>query len=318
MLTRRKFLENSALALTGLTAGLSLSGCKTVKRDATEKPFRISLNTSTIRTYKFPVEQQIELCGAAGFDGIELWISDIQKYIDNGGSHADLARKLKDNRLILENIIGFAPWASDDEQQRKEGQLQMQRDMELTAQLGGKYIAAPLMGVKRIERERLDEYALRYRHILETGQSAGVIPLLELWGSGALYHLADAVHIVMGTVHSDANLLLDFYHLYRGGNSFDSLQLLNVARLPLFHINDYPDFSLREQLNDSHRVYPGDGICPFPTVLPFLFQSGFRGAFSVELFNESYCQQPVEQMLAITLEKTKRVLTCQVSNPDRS
>ena len=309
MLTRRKFLNASALALTGLSAGLSLSGCKSGQRDVGGKPFRISLNTSTIRTYQFPVEQQIELCGAAGFDGIELWISDIQKYLDRGGSLVGLARKLKDNRLVLENVIGFAPWAADDEAQRDAGQLQMQHEMELTAQLGGKYIAAPMAGVKRIERERLDEYAQRYRHILETGRQAGVIPLLEVWGSGALYHLADAVHIVLGTAHPDANLLLDFYHLYRGGNSFDSLQLLNVARLPLFHINDYPAVPPREQLNDSDRVYPGDGICPFPTILPFLFQSGFCGAFSVELFNESYCQQPAERMLAITLEKTRNCLT---------
>ena len=291
-------------------ASLSLPGCKTHagKQDAAEKPFRISLNTSTIRTYQLPIEQQIDVCSAAGFDGIELWTADIQKYLNNGGSPAGLARKLKDNQLILENIIGFAPWAVTDEQQRKQGRLQMQQEMELTAQLGGKFIAAPLMGVKQIARDKLDEFALYYRNILETGQSTGVTPLLELWGSGALYNLADALHIIIGTGHPDANLLLDFYHLYRGGNSFDSLKMLNVARLPLFHINDYPAFPPREQLNDNHRVYPGDGICPFGSILPFLYQAGFRGAFSVELFNESYCNQPVAQMLAVTLEKTKLLI----------
>ena len=307
MQSRRKFLETSALTLTGLTLGLPLTRCR--KASSTEKPFRVSLNTSTIRTYQFPIEKQIEVCGAAGFDGIELWVSDIQKYLDKGGKLADLAKKLKDNRLVLENIIGFAPWISEDEQQRKAGQLQMQREMEMTAQLGGKYIAAPVMEIKRIDRERLEEYAQHYRHILETGKSVGVVPLLELWGAGALYSIADAVHIAIGTGHPDANLLLDFYHIFRGGNSFDSMKLINIARLPLFHINDYPDAPAREQLNDSHRVYPGDGICPFPTILPFLFKSGFHGGFSVELFNDSYCKQnTAEQMLTVTLEKTKSLL----------
>ena len=279
------------------------------KRPDASKPFRISLNTSTIRTYQLPVERQIELCGAAGFDGIELWVADIQKYLDKGGNLADLAKKLKDNRLILENIIGFAPWASDDEQKRKAGVQQMQQEMEMTARLGGKYIAAPVMGIEKIDRDRLDEYAQRYRQILETGRTAGVTPLLELWGSGALFSLADAVHIALGTEHPDANWLLDFYHLYRGGNSFDSLKLLNVARLPLFHINDYPATPPREQLNDSDRVYPGDGICPFQTILPFLFKSGFSGGFSVELFNDGYCkQQTPEQMLAVTLAKTTQLI----------
>jgi len=179
----------------------------------------------------------------------------------------------------------------------------------MTAMLGGKYIAAPVMGIERIDREKLDEYALRYRQILEAGQAAGVTPLLELWGSGALYNLPDAVHIALGAEHPDANLLLDFYHLYRGGNSFEGLKMLNVARLPVFHINDYPATPPREKLNDSDRVYPGDGVCPFQTILPFLFRSGFQGGFSVELFNEGYCkQQTPEQMLAVTLEKTKQLL----------
>jgi 2-keto-myo-inositol isomerase len=309
MITRRKFLEASALTLTGLSAGIPLAGCATEKQNVAEKSFRISLNTSTIRTYKLPVEQQIEVCGAAGFDGIELWISDIQNYLDKGGSLAGLAIKLKDNRLVLENIIGFAPWMADDDEQRMQGQLQMRKEMEWTAQLGGKYIAAPVMGIKRVEPERFAEYAQRYRDILEIGRSTGVIPLLEIWGAGVLHNLADAVHIILGSGHPDANLLLDFYHLYRGGNSFDSLLQLNVARMPLFHINDYPASPPREQLNDRHRVYPGDGICPFPAILPSLFQAGFCGGFSVELFNESYCQQPVDQMLSITLEKTEQLIT---------
>ena len=305
MVTRRKFLETSALALPGL----SLSGCTARKQDSAEKSFRISLNTATIRTYQFSVEQQIEACSVAGFDGIELWISDIRKYLDSGGKADDLANKLKERRLVLENVIGFTPWASDDEQQRKEGQWQMQQDMELIAQLGGKYIAAPMMGIKWIERERFHEYAARYRHILETGSTTGVTPLLEIWGSSVLYNLADALHIALGTEHPDANLLLDFYHLYRGGNSFEGLKLLHAGRLPLFHINDYPDSPPREQLNDRHRVYPGDGVCPFHSALPALFQSGFHGAFSVELFNEKYCtEQPAEQMLAVTLEKTKQII----------
>ena len=313
MTTRRTFLQSTALTFAGFSFAGCQVGVKASGQASGQKPVRISLNTSTIRFYRFPVEKQIEVCGAAGFDGIELWVSDIQDYLKKGGNLADLARKLKDHRLVLENIIGFAPWMSDDDQQRKQGQLQMQQEMDMTAQLGGKYIAAPVMGIARIEREKMDEYARRFRQILEIGKAAGVIPLLEIWGSGALFNLADAAHICLGAGHPDANLLLDFYHLYRGGSAFDSLKLLNIARLPLFHINDYPAMPPREQLKDSDRVYPGDGICPFHTILPFLFRSGFNGGFSVELFNEAYCKQPVEQMLALTLEKTQQLINMNVS-----
>jgi sugar phosphate isomerase/epimerase len=305
MLSRRKFLGVSALAMSGLALSARCSSGESKKL----APFRISLNVSTIRTYKLPIEQQIDVCAAAGFDGIELWTSDIQDYQNRGGSLAALATQLKDNRLVLENIIGFAQWAADDQDKRNAGVLQMQREMEITATLGGKYIAAPMMGIARLERSLLDDYAQRYLRIIEAGKPLGVTPLLELWGSGVLYKLADAVHIATATGHPDANLLLDFYHLYRGGNSFDSLNLINVAHLPVFHINDFPAIPPREQLNDRDRVYPGDGICPLDTLIPLLYRGGFRGGFSVELFNEEYCRnKSVEQVLATTLEKTKKVI----------
>ena len=287
--------------------GISISGCS--QGDTSIKvPIRICLNVSTIRPYRLTVEQQIDVCGKAGYDGIELWTSDIQAYLDKGGSLAALAAQLKNNNLKIENLIGFAPWASDDQHTREAGLQQMRREMEITAALGGKYIAAPLFGVNRLECS-LDEYAERFLRVIETGKAPGVTPLLELWGSGALSKLSDAVYIAIATGHPDANLLLDFYHLYRGGNSFDSLNMINIAKLPVFHINDYPATPPREQLNDSDRVYPGDGICPFKTIIPQMIQGGFHGAVSIELFNDGYCcDHTVEQVLQTALEKTRQVI----------
>ena len=306
MLTRREFLGTSALALGGLAIPECLSA---ETKQLSPAPFRISLNISTIRFYKLPADQQIKVCGKAGFDGIELWTSDIQTYMDGGGRLTDLAAMLKDNNLVLENIIGFAQWAVDDQDRREAGLLQMKREIEMTAALGGKFIAAPLSGVNRLESS-LDDYAQRFLLVIEAGKAMGVTPLLELWGAGALSKLEYAVYVALATGHPDANLLLDFYHLYRGGNPFDSLNMINIAKLPVFHINDYPADPPREQLNDRHRVYPGDGVCPFETLIPQMYKNGFRGAFSVELFNDGYCRDnTVEQVLATTLEKTRKVIS---------
>ena len=307
MLTRRNFLGTTALALGALALP---TGCSPTEKAKIKLPFRVSLNVSTIRTYNLPVDRQIEVCAEAGFDGIELWMPDIQEYMNRGGSLSELATKLNDSRLVLENIIGFAQWAVDDESRREEGVAQMKREMEITATLGGKYIAAPMMGVRQLDRDMMDEYALRFRRIIDAGKDTGVIPLLELWGHGALSKLADAVYMAIATEHPDANILLDFYHLYRGGNSFDGLNQINVARMPVIHANDYPATPPHDQLRDSDRVYPGDGICPFDKIIPMLDKGGFRGALSVELFNEEYCRDnTVEQVLATTLEKTREVIT---------
>ena len=104
-------------------------------------------------------------------------------------------------------------------------------------------------------------------------------------------------------------MLLDFYHLFRGGNSFDGLRLVGGDSLPIFHINDYPASPPRENLKDSDRVFPGDGICPFDQALSFLYTTGFRGCLSVELFNKNYwATMDVKTLLKVSYEKTTQVI----------
>lgn len=313
--TRREMLHTSgiALAASGLMAMAPIFSKGQQPAAVSEKrnhPFRLSLNTSTIRGYELPVEEQVDLCAAAGFDGIELWVSDVEAYIKQGGTAEALGHRIKQHGLVLENMISFSTWIADDPARRAEGIQKMRQDMELTAHLGGGHIAAPVQGVSVIEKHQLPTYSERYRAILEEGVQIGVIPVLELWGGGALNQLSDTIAITTGAAHPKASMLLDFYHLYRGGNSFDSLWQINGGILPVFHINDYPTSIPREELKDADRVFPGDGSCPFDKVLPILYETGFHGAFSIELFNETYWNSmDVATLLKKSYQKTAATLT---------
>ena len=306
-LLRRQMLLGSGAALLSLAAGKGLARTseKMSELAATPgKPYRLALNAATISAYKLPIEKQIELVAKAGYDGIELWTKDIEDFVKKGGKLPGLRKHLEDNHLVFENTIGFARWLSND-----DGMAQMKREMEITAELGGKCIAATSFGMKAISRAKLDKYAERYARVLEFSQQTGVRALLEVWGAGAINQLSDAVHIAIGSKMPNAAFLFDFYHLYRGRNSYDSLKLIDGSALPLFHLNDFPANPPREQLHDSDRVYPGDGICPFNEVLPILKANGFNGAFSLELFNKSYWENPDPMVVLQTgYEKSRSIL----------
>jgi len=111
--------------------------------------------------------------------------------------------------------------------------------------------------------------------------------------------------VAVAADHPDACLLLDAYHMYRGGSGFACLKLLCGAAMHDFHINDYPADPPREELNDSHRVYPGDGVAPTDAILRDLYATGFRGALSLELFNRDYWKQDVAVVARTGLEKMK-------------
>lgn len=311
-ISRRKMIQNSGLALLGAATGFGFSreksGKKIVSQDH-DLPFRISMNTSTLQAYELPADEQIRLVADAGFEGIEMWVRDIRSYIDAGGTAEELGELLGSNNLLLENMIGFSEWISDDADTRAEAIDILRSDMEMIAAMGGKYIAAPVQGIDGINRTKLDDYAQRYREILELGEETGVIPILEVWGTGSLNQVTDCAHIAIGSGHSDATMLFDFYHVYRGGNSWETIDLVNASKLPVMHMNDYPANPPREELTDADRVFPGEGICPYDEVIPKLYDAGFRGGFSVELFNREYwSSMDAETILKESYERTYEVL----------
>jgi len=326
MTMKNKISRRSALT-TGLkvtAAGLIGFGFETnekhlpkteLEASKTDLPFRVSLNTSTLMAYKLPVDKQINLVGKVGFDGIELWMRDIVAYLDKEGSLASLKEKLQSHNLVLENIIAFSKWCSDVETERKEALKLMRSEMSMIAELGGKYFAAPVQGIEKIDPTKYGEYAQRYVDVLKVGDEIGVIPLIELWGMGALHKVSDCAKIVIDSGHPKAAMLLDFYHVHRGGNTWNTISTLNASHFPVIHMNDYPATPEASLLTDADRVLPGEGVCPFDEVLPKLYAAGFRGGLSVELFNKGYWESmDAETLLKKSYKATRTTIEKAMAN----
>jgi 2-keto-myo-inositol isomerase len=276
--------------------------------NSSANPFTYCLNTSTIVGQKLPLTEMIDLTGKAGFKAIEPWIGEIVAYQQQGGSLKDLRRRIEDNGLVVASAIGFAQWILDDDNARKAGLIEARHDMELVAELGGRFIAAPPVG--HHEKPGLDLLAAakRYADLFDLGKSIGVTPLLEIWGPAkSLHRLGEALFIAAES-QRPAQLLLDVYHLYKGGSTHAGLGLLNGRQLPVFHVNDYPANPAREQITDAHRVYPGDGIAPLREIFSTLRAINATSFLSLELFNASYYQQDAMTVLTTGLQKLREVV----------
>ena len=190
----------------------------------------------------------------------------------------------------------------------KKALEQAKREMETVVALGGKRIAAPPAGATDGELLNLDIAGDRYRALLDVGRQVGCIPQLEVWGfSKNLSRLAETLHVAAAAQHPDACVLPDVYHLYKGGSKFHDLGLLAGSKIHVFHMNDYPDMP-REKINDSDRVYPGDGIAPIGAILKTVMASGFNGVLSLELFNREYWKMDPLENATIGLKKMKAVV----------
>ena len=270
--------------------------------------WRYCLNTSTIRGQKLPLTEIIEIAARAGYDAIEPWIAEIEAHLQGGGSLKDLNHLIRDHGLTVESAIGFAEWIVDDAAHRAKALDQARREMEMVAAIGGTRIAAPPAGA--VDRAGLPPEAIaeRYRALLEVGDKVGVVPQIEIWGfSKTLHTLGAAAEAAIECGHPKACILADVYHLYKGGSNLMGLRLLNASAIQVIHMNDYPAQPPRETIDDSHRVYPGDGVAPMKELFGILRAIGFSGALSLELFNPGYWQQDALTVARTGLRKLRSV-----------
>jgi 2-keto-myo-inositol isomerase len=310
--SRREAL-GSVIASVGAVSGNVLlsaaanSQSKGRQRPANE-PFGYCLNTSTIRGNQLGIVGVVEAAAKAGFHAIEPWINELDAYTKGGGNLKDLGRRIADAGLTVENAIAFNSFLNDDPTERAAGMERLKTDMDKVAQIGGTRIATP-PGNNRAAAVTLDNAAKYYREALEMGEKVGVQPLLELWGTHPLLGpLRNGIYVTVAAGRADASLLLDTFHLYKSGTPFTSLRQINGAALHVIHINDYPQAADPSTLNDGNRVYPGDGVAPFRQILRDLRDNGFRGYFSLELFNKEYWAKSADENLKTGLAKIRAVV----------
>jgi sugar phosphate isomerase/epimerase len=247
---------------------------------------------STIREQKLSVPEQVDLAAKAGYDAIEPWMGELHKFVASGGSTSDLKKRIADHGLAVASAIGFAEWIVDDDARRAAGLEVAKKDMALLASIGGTHIAAPPAGATKAPSVDLFKAADRYRALLEVGVKEGVIPQLEVWGfSATLSRLGETMLVATESQHPQACVLLDVYHLHKGGSGFAGLRLLSGAAMHCFHMNDFPAEPPRDTIRDADRVFPGDGVAPLTQILQGLFATGFAGTLSLELFNPTYWKQ---------------------------
>lgn len=307
-MSRRELLAAGGAAVgAGLAA--SLPSAEAAPGRTAAEPFGYCFNTSTIRGQKIGIVEEIEIAARAGFQAIEPWINEIDQYVKEGGTLKDLGKRISDAGLTVESAIGFAQWIVDDDEKRKAGLEESRRCLDIVQQIGGKRLAAPPAGMT--DRPGLDLFqaAERYRALLELGDQFGVVPELELWGfSKNLSRLGEVAFVSVEAGHPRACVLLDVYHIHKGGSDMDGLRIFNGAAIPVLHVNDYPADPAREQITDAHRVYPGDGVAPLTQVFRILRDIGFRGYLSLELFNRSYWEQDAYAVARIGLDKTRQAV----------
>ncbi len=307
-MNRRKFIQTTSIAGAAVASGLTVS-CAEPKNGYQngESPWPICLNASTIRPAS--LEEKINVAIKAGYDALEPWIGDLEKYEKDGGNLKELGAKIKDKGLLIPNIIGLWDCMPMDDQVFKESLPATRERMRMSAAIGSKHVAA--IPVPDREDFNVETGIRRYKELLKIGREEyGIIVAFEFVGFfKGIHRFGEAAGIAIDIDDRDACLIMDTFHLYRGGSGFNGLKHINANFIADFHFNDVPSTPPRNELGDKHRIYPGDGILPLVQLLKDLDSINYRGPLSLELFNREHWKQNPLDVAKTGLKKIMDLIT---------
>lgn len=265
--------------------------------------FTLCLNTSTIM--KASLMDKIKVASKAGFKAIELWNDDLTQYTNSGGSLKDVRTALGDYGLEVPTVIHIGGWLDSEGAAYQEAIEEAKRKMDQAVQVGAKHIiAGPPAGP--VDLDRAGE---RYRELLAIGRSIGVLPAMEFLGFvNGIHTIKAAWEIVARAGDPDGTIVLDPFHIFRGGSPVEDIDLIPGDRIAVFHFNDAPGDIPRVQQGDQDRVMPGDGILPLADELRMIQANGYSGAVSLELFRPDLWERDPLEVAKIGYEKMTAII----------
>ncbi|MCA9023509.1 MAG: sugar phosphate isomerase/epimerase, partial [Planctomycetaceae bacterium] len=183
--------------------------------------FLYSLNASTIRTT--PLLDKIRIAAEAGYQGIELWFDELEAFLADGGKLETVSAAIQESGLKIPTMIMIRDWWSATPEEYPAVFKTCLERIKLAAQLGAEYVIA----CPHREKPDYDLGAVRYRELLEAGIEAGAKPAVEFLGFvEAVTRIEDALQIVEKSGHPEATLVLDPFHVFRGGGSMETIAQL--------------------------------------------------------------------------------------------
>lgn len=307
---RKTFFSLATSGILGTTIGKTFtsnrdSNPQNKRYQEDKSPWPICLDTATIRPAS--LKEKVAIAAEAGYDAIEPWDGELEEFENNGGNLKELGKEIKDRGLFVPSVIGL--WnALPPTQEEWEASLEdTRRRMRMASDIGAEHIQTIPNTVG--ENYDLSWVADRYRDIIEIGiNDYDIKPALVFVKFFPLKTLGEAAAAALNANHPEARIIPDTYHMYISQGGFEGLTMLDGDAIAIFQFADAPRNPEVDQLEDKHRVYPGDGILPLPDILSDLHDTGYSGCVSLELYNPDYWKQDLQQVAETGLQKTLEVI----------
>jgi 2-keto-myo-inositol isomerase len=261
-------------------------------------------------TMKTDLPGDIRVASEAGYDLIEIWAKKMTAYLSNHTLEGlkGLLKKAKLKPLAI-NSVEFITFNASWEKINTMNLIR--RYAKIAEVLKCPYIVlVPSPRPKGTsDQEVFTESVTVLREISDKFEGYKVKFAFEFLGFDwcSVSTLEQGAEIVRAVNRDNVGLILDTFHFYAGGSTPNSIKKADKRKIFVVHINDSEDLPKRE-LQDSHRLYPGEGVIPLREIFVSLKEIQYDGPVSIEMFRPEYWSQPPEEVAKKGIEAIRKFL----------
>lgn len=262
----------------------------------------IALHTWTLDTTPFP--DALAAAKGAGFDAVEIRRVDFTRMHEKGMTNDAVIRMIRDNGLPVSATGVEYGWLFAKGEDSKRLFSVFRETCENAVALDCKL----LMSAIGPGEGTVDDAVANVRTAGEIAAEFGLRLTIEYQFKHDVVSTLDVLRdIIARAGHRNVGLLLDTYHLERGGRRGRGFADVPPDEIFYFQYSDVPDAPV-QSLPPVDRLAPGQGVIPWTDVLQQLAEKNYSGYLSFEGPNPARWALPPQEAAREAAEATRRVL----------
>jgi 4-hydroxyphenylpyruvate dioxygenase len=254
---------------------------------------QLAINSVTTRQARF--EEALAAFAAAGFRQVEFHLPLVREWLAEGHTVGDARSLLASHNLrsIGGFELGVECFTPPESRQANHGIHRA--NVELIHELGGGVLVVGTDGPEKPSLDGLDVVAATLRGLAEAIDGLDVTLALEFnWGP-LVKSLQSAVRVCEKADHPRVGILFDPAHYHCTPSKLEHLTPDSVRWIKHVHLDDMADKPGELSDCNADRVLPGAGILDLLALIAALERHGYRGLYSIELFNADLWQLPAAE-----------------------
>jgi sugar phosphate isomerase/epimerase len=251
----------------------------------------------------FPFRDRIEAAARAGWKGVGLIPDDVEATAAKIG-YAEMKRILAANGMKYVELEFLVDWYRDGER-RKESDKLRHKLLTIAETFAARNIkVGPGLGqdVTHPRPEELIPDVPRMREAFVTlcrdAAKHGTAIVLEIMPFGNVRTIEAGRAIVEGADQPNGGLLLDIWHMARGGIDYGEIAAIQPRFISSIELDDADAEVVGSLWEDTihRRRLPGEGKLNPREFIAAVIAAGYSGPWGVEILSETFRKLPLAEM----------------------